>query len=134
MQKIFIRVSALLGALFLSNQLRASTIIPFWMKDQLDKRYLELKNERVQKVNWLSRWYIKKYFPQFPSDRIEGAKKISAAIDELGYSDIFKVPQKYRYVSPAKELYFIAQAYHPNWYNQRLNVNEVKKLFKIATS
>ncbi len=99
--------------------------LPKHIKDSLDQHAKEVATgPKVMQFNWLPGWYIKA-----GTERIEGAKKLSRAITDLGYCN-FMVPQKYRYQGLDKQKYTIAKAVPIS--NKTLTLLELKQLIKIS--
>jgi hypothetical protein len=103
--------------------------IPVELKTILDKNYTQLPNW-VKQPEWLPGWYIKPVH-ETRVDRIKGAKIVASAIENLGFADTIKVPEKYSYVTPEGKRFVIAKEYQEDK-TAKLNQSEAKMLFKVA--
>lgn len=105
--------------------------IPAELKTVLDANCEQIQDwsvKCVQQPDWLPGWFTKR--ENWNPDRLEGAKRLTATIQELGYSDTVTVPIKYLYIGSNGKKFVIAQK-HDEDKDALLTEADVRKLYKI---
>lgn len=114
-----------------SNYFDYSQPLPAHLKQILDQNYQQIKEHAkpltgAVTFKFLPNWYVK----NSAEARLNGAKKLAAAIQTTNKSDLFILPRKYLYEGINNRTYAIAE--HIEKKDDIFSQDEIKEIIRVA--